>query len=112
MHTTLFKIQRLAGNVALWVCLALVGTAMIAQAAFAGGEPKNQAPLRAAGRRPHHAERDPAGAGGVDPAGRVEEPASLHPDRRAAVCLRRVRVPRRQVPAPHLVSLRQAPRAA
>ncbi len=45
MHTTLSKLQRLAGNVVLWVCLALVATAMIAQAAFAGGEPKNQAPF-------------------------------------------------------------------
>lgn len=45
MHTTLFKIQRLAGSVVLWVFLALVATAMIAQAAFAGGEPKNQAPF-------------------------------------------------------------------
>ena len=45
MHTTHSKIQRLASNVVLWVCLALVATAMIAQAAFAGGEPKNQAPF-------------------------------------------------------------------
>ena len=44
-NTTQSKFQRLAGNVVLWVSLALVVTAMIAQAALAGGEPKNQAPF-------------------------------------------------------------------
>jgi hypothetical protein len=45
MHTTHTKIQRLVGQVALWVSLALVAAAMIAQAALAGGEPKNQSPF-------------------------------------------------------------------
>jgi hypothetical protein len=45
MHTTHTKLQRLVAQVALWACLALVAAAMIAQAALAGGEPKNQSPF-------------------------------------------------------------------
>ena len=62
MHTKSFKLQKLAAGVVLWVFLALAATAIIAQAAFAGGEPKNQAPFtRLVGdRTPQGATRLPA----------------------------------------------------
>jgi hypothetical protein len=58
MNTAHATITKLSSRVALWVCLALLATAAVAQVALAGGEPKNEPPFtRHVGRSIEHAKR-------------------------------------------------------